>query len=234
VPGLPDDVLARATSALAAEPPHDRTVFLARLRRHWPDLLHGLTLAYGERGRETAERAVDRAVAGFLARPADLRRHVDPDWFQFPRMVGYAAYRMDDLRAPGAVLRDNGISLAVDLVLNHVAAEHEWARRARAGEARYRDYFHVFPDRTGPDAFEATLPEIFPDLAPGSFTWDDELDGWVWTTFHSWQWDLNWHNPDVFGEFADLVCFLADAGAECLRLDAIAFLWKRQGNDCQN
>jgi hypothetical protein len=56
----------------------------------------------------------------------------------------------------------------------------------------------------------------------------------VWTTFNAWQWDLNWHEPDVLCEFAELICFLANAGVECLRLDAIAFLWKRLGTDCQN
>ena len=139
-----------------------------------------------------------------------------------------------DLADLARTLRARGISLTLDLVLNHVAAEHDWARRARAGEERYRRYFHVFPDRTQPDHFEQSLPEVFPDFAPGSFSWDAELDGWVWTTFNTWQWDLNWHEPDVFCEFAELVCFLANTGAECLRLDAIAFLWKRLGTDCQN
>ena len=85
-----------------------------------------------------------------------------------------------------------------------------------------------------PDAYERTLPEVFPDFAPGNFTWDDELDGWVWTTFNEFQWDLNWANPDVFAEYADIVLFLANAGVEVLRLDAIAFLWKRLGTNCQN
>jgi amylosucrase len=292
---LPAAVHAQAAAAVADQPVHDRAVFLTRLRRHWPELLHGLTAAYGEAAPDLAARVVGLAVAGFRARPADLRlldlrRHVEPDWFQSPRMLGYACYadrfagdlqgvaekvpylqelgvtylhlmpllqprpapndggyavadyrrvRADlgstaDLSALAAVLRDSGISLTLDLVLNHVAAEHEWAVRARAGEERYRRYFHVFPDRTGPDAFEQTLPEVFPDFAPGSFSWDDELGGWVWTTFNAWQWDLNWHNPDVFCEFVELVCFLANAGVECLRLDAIAFLWKRLGTDCQN
>ena len=140
---------------------------------------------------------------------------------------------MDDLRALTATLRERGISLVMDLVLNHVAAEHEWARRARAGEQKYRDYFYIFPDRTLPDAYERTLPEIFPDFAPGSFTWDDELDGWVWTTFNKWQWDVNWSNPDVLAEYADIVFFLANQGVEVLRLDAIAFMWKRMGTICQ-
>ncbi|WP_019135576.1 alpha-amylase family protein [Cellulomonas massiliensis] len=141
---------------------------------------------------------------------------------------------MADLRELARDLRAEGISLVVDLVLNHVAREHEWARRARAGEHRYRDYFHVYPDRTLPDRYEETLWEVFPDFAPGSFTWDDELDGWVWTTFHSWQWDLNWANPAVFAELAEVVLHLANEGVEVFRLDAIAFLWKRMGTSSQN
>ncbi len=141
---------------------------------------------------------------------------------------------VDDLRVLAQRLRAQGISLCLDLVLNHVAREHEWAARARAGEERYRDYFYVFSDRVMPDAFERTLPEIFPDFAPGSFTWDDELVGWVWTTFNAWQWDVNWSNPEVLLEYADIVLFLANLGVEALRLDAIAFTWKRLGTNCQN
>ncbi|WP_375500905.1 alpha-amylase family protein [uncultured Jatrophihabitans sp.] len=140
----------------------------------------------------------------------------------------------DDLVELADELRGNGISLVVDLVLNHVAREHAWARAARAGDPHYRAYFYVFPDRIEPDAFEASLPEVFPDFAPGNFTWDEELSGWVWTTFNNFQWDVNWANPDVFAEYADLVCWLANLGVEVLRLDAIAFLWKRKGTDSQN
>ncbi|BEP12712.1 alpha-amylase family protein [Acidothermaceae bacterium B102] len=141
---------------------------------------------------------------------------------------------MDDLRSLSASLRSQGISLVLDLVLNHVAREHAWAVEARDGDAAKRAYFHVFPDRTMPDAYEATLPEVFPDFAPGNFTWDDALQGWVWTTFNEWQWDLDWSNPDVFAEYADVVLFLANAGVEVLRLDAIAFVWKRLGTNSQN
>jgi amylosucrase len=140
----------------------------------------------------------------------------------------------DDLRDLATRLRGEGVSLVLDLVLNHVAAEHEWARRARAGEQRYRDYFYAYPDRSEPDAYEATLPEVFPDFAPGNFTFDEELGSWVWTTFNSWQWDVNWSNPDVLEEYAEIVFFLANLGVEVLRLDAIAFLWKRIGTNCQN
>jgi amylosucrase len=140
---------------------------------------------------------------------------------------------MDDLEALAERLHEFGLSLVLDLVLNHVAREHEWARKARGGHHRYRSYFHVFPDRRLPDAYERTLPEIFPEFAPGSFTWDDELDGWVWTTFNEFQWDLNWANPDVLAEFASIILDLANRGVDVLRLDAIAFMWKKLGTDCQ-
>ncbi len=141
---------------------------------------------------------------------------------------------VDDLRALTTTLRDAGISLCLDLVLNHVAREHAWAAAARAGDPGKRAYFHVHDDRAVPDAFEATLPEVFPDFAPGSFTWDDELAGWVWTTFNDYQWDLDWSNPAVLCEFADIILSLANLGVEVFRLDAIAFIWKRLGTACQN
>jgi amylosucrase len=141
---------------------------------------------------------------------------------------------LEDLLVLAGALRRAGISLVMDLVLNHVAAEHAWAKAAREGDEHYRDYFYVFPDRTEPDRYEATLPEIFPDFAPGSFTYSADLNGWVWTTFNSWQWDVNWGNPDVFAEYAEIILFLANAGVEVMRLDAIAFVWKRIGTNCQN
>lgn len=141
---------------------------------------------------------------------------------------------MDDLEALAGQLRQRGISLVMDLVLNHVAAEHEWAARARAGEQRYRDYFHILTDRAEVDRWEEDLPEIFPDFAPGNFSWDEEIGGWVRTTFNTWQWDLNWANPDVFCEFVDLMGWLANKGVEVFRLDAIAFIWKQIGTTSQN
>jgi amylosucrase len=141
---------------------------------------------------------------------------------------------LDDLRHLAKSLRDNGISLVLDLVLNHVAREHQWAQAARAGSERHRRYFHVFPDRVEPDAYERTLPEVFPGFAPGNFTWDPQLAGWVWTTFNEWQWDVNWANPEVLEEYAEIVLFLGNIGVEVLRMDAIAFLWKRLGTSCQN
>ncbi len=140
----------------------------------------------------------------------------------------------EDLRDLAAALRERGISLCIDLVLNHTAREHAWAAAARAGDAEKRDYYLVYPDRHLPDQYEQSLPEVFPDFAPGNFTWDDELEAWVWTTFNEYQWDLNWANPSVLCEFAEILLGWANAGIEVFRLDAIAFLWKRMGTNCQN
>ncbi len=143
---------------------------------------------------------------------------------------------MVDLQALANELHSNGISLCVDLVLNHTAKEHEWAQRAIAGEQEYLDYYYTFPDRTLPDAYERTLPEVFPDFAPGNFSWYPEADSgrWVWTTFYEFQWDLNYTNPNVFRAMADIMFFLANQGIDVLRLDAVPFIWKRMGTNCQN
>jgi amylosucrase len=150
------------------------------------------------------------------------------------RAVDHALGTIDDLRDVADALRDHDMSLCIDLVVNHTAREHDWARRAMAGEQRYRDYYLIFEDRVMPDAYERTLPDVFPDRAPGNFTWVDEVEGWVWTTFHDYQWDLNYANPDMFTEMLAIICDLANVGVEVFRLDAVPFMWKRMGTDCQN
>ena len=140
---------------------------------------------------------------------------------------------MADLEALAADLHERGIALCIDLVLNHTAREHEWARKALAGEPAYREMYLIYPDRAEPDAYERALPEVFPDTAPGNFTEVPEL-GWVWTTFHDYQWDLNYANPAVFRAMLGTMFALANRGIDVLRLDAAPFLWKRMGTDCQN
>jgi len=141
---------------------------------------------------------------------------------------------MADLANLAVALRENGISLCIDLVLNHTAKEHTWARRALQGDPIYQAYYHMFPDRKIPDQYELTLPEIFPDFAPGNFSYYEAIDRWVWTTFNEYQWDLNYSNPAVFAEFLIIMLYLANRGVDVLRLDAVAFMWKRMGTNCQN
>jgi amylosucrase len=141
---------------------------------------------------------------------------------------------MAELEALARELRANGISLVVDFVFNHTSHEHAWARRALAGDQDYQDFYHLFPDRQMPDAYERNLREIFPDVRPGSFTWQPGIRKWVWTTFHSYQWDLNYSNPAVFRAMLEEMLALANVGVEVLRLDAVAFIWKRLGTNCEN
>ncbi len=139
-----------------------------------------------------------------------------------------------DLEALTGALRSAGISLCSDFILNHVADDHAWARGARDGDQRLRGLFHVFPDRSKPDAYERTLGQVFPQAAPGNFTFVPALDGWAWTTFYPYQWDLNWSNPEVFSAMAATLLRLANRGIEVFRLDSTAFLWKREGTNCMN
>ncbi|MDZ4136654.1 MAG: alpha-amylase family glycosyl hydrolase, partial [Paracoccaceae bacterium] len=150
------------------------------------------------------------------------------------RAINPAFGTMDDLQTLATALRDRGMSLCVDLVLNHTAKEHAWARKAAKGHPRYRDYYLMFDDDTLPKRYEQALVEVFPDTAPGNFTHYPEIGKWVWTTFNEHQWDLNWANPAVFMEIAEIMLFLANRGVDVLRLDAVAFMWKRLGTRCQS
>jgi amylosucrase len=150
------------------------------------------------------------------------------------RDVNPALGTMEELAALATELRHNGISLVLDFVFNHTSGEHIWAQRAAAGEREYQDYYYIFPDRSLPDAYQAHLRDIFPDQRPGSFTWRPDIPGWVWTTFYSFQWDLNYANPVVFAHMAEEMLFLANQGVEVLRLDAVAFIWKKPGTPCES
>jgi amylosucrase len=123
---------------------------------------------------------------------------------------------MEDLRALAADLRGHGMALCVDVVLNHTAREHAWARAALDGDRRKLAYYRTFPDRVEPDEYERTLPEVFPDIAPGSFSWVPELGRWVWTTFNDFQWDLDYTNPEVFRAMAQVIPDLANVGVDVL------------------
>ena len=140
---------------------------------------------------------------------------------------------MADVERLAARLRQGRISLCVDLALNHTADDHEWARRAKAGDAFYRDFYHVLTADEAAER-EKRLTQVFPTTAPGNFTPVPEMGGHVWTSFYPFQWDLNWANPHVFLAMLDTMLRLANHGVEAFRLDSIAFLWKEPGTDCRN
>ncbi len=141
---------------------------------------------------------------------------------------------MDELFRLAEALREEGISLVLDFVFNHTSDDHIWARKAKSKDPDFLAYYYTFPDRELPDQFQKYLREIFPTVRKGSFSWCKEMKRWVWTTFNSFQWDLNYSNPEVFRAMAEEMLFLANQGVEVLRLDAVAFIWKRLGTNCEN
>ncbi|MBF0274788.1 MAG: alpha-amylase, partial [Nitrospinae bacterium] len=141
---------------------------------------------------------------------------------------------LEDLHEVVDEMKKREILLVMDVVVNHTSNEHEWAQRAKAGEKKYLDYYYTFENRNIPDMFEQSMPEIFPETSPGNFTWDEEMQRWVMTVFNNYQYDLNYSNPSVFIEMLDIIFYWANKGVDILRLDAVAFLWKKIGSACQN
>ncbi len=141
---------------------------------------------------------------------------------------------LEDVGQLAKEMKERDILLVLDVVVNHTSNKHYWASCARAGDKKYQDYYYTFENRNVPDMFEQSMPEIFPETSPGNFTWDEEMGRWVMTVFNDFQWDLNYSNPAVFIEMLNIILFWANQGADILRLDAVAFLWKKIGSTCQN
>jgi len=141
---------------------------------------------------------------------------------------------VEDLDALATNLKKLDTLLVLDVVVNHTSDEHAWAHQAIAGDKKYQDYYYMFDDRGTPDLYEQYMPEVFPENAPGNFTWNAEMGKWVMTVFNDYQWDLNYQNPAVFTEMVDIILYWANHGADIIRLDAVAFLWKKIGSTCQN
>eukprot|EP01136_Pigoraptor_vietnamica_P033908 Opistho-1_new@97274 len=141
---------------------------------------------------------------------------------------------LTDLQQVQIHMQQEQMHLMIDIVLNHTSHHHEWAQKAKAGDPVYQDYFYMYDDRSLPDQFDSTMPEIFPESSPGSFTYVKECNKWVMTVFHHYQWDLNYTNPAVFNAMLDTIFFYANLGVDILRIDAPAFIWKQLGTTCQN
>ena len=141
---------------------------------------------------------------------------------------------LEDLKDLQEKMAQKDMYLMLDIVLNHTSHQHEWAIKAKQGDKGYQDYFYMYDNRELPDQFEQTMPDIFPESSPGSFTYSKECHKWVMTVFHHYQWDLNYTNPAVFNAMLDTVFFYANLGVDILRIDAPAFIWKELGTTCQN
>ncbi|MCR4675660.1 MAG: alpha-amylase family protein [Sphaerochaetaceae bacterium] len=141
---------------------------------------------------------------------------------------------MADLKALATDCHKRGISVCLDFVMNHTSEDHEWAKRARAGEKEYQDRYFFYDNWDIPNQFEQTVPQVFPVTAPGNFSWCDEAKKVVMTTFYPYQWDLNYANPVVFNDMTDNMLNLCNHGVDIIRLDAVPYIWKQLGTSCRN
>ena len=141
---------------------------------------------------------------------------------------------MEDLYALAMDCHERGIAVCLDFVMNHTSEDHEWAKRARAGERDYQDRYFFYEGWDIPNAYEQTVPQVFPTTAPGNFTWCEEARKVVMTTFYPYQWDLNYANPAVFQDMTDNMLNLCNHGVDVVRLDAVPYIWKALGTNCRN
>ena len=141
---------------------------------------------------------------------------------------------MEDLEHLTAACHKKNMNVCMDFVMNHTSEDHEWARRARAGEGEYMSRYFFFDNPQIPQQFEQTVPQVFPRNAPGNFTWLPDIGHYVMTTFYPYQWDLNYRNPRVFNEMMYNFLFLANKGIDVIRIDAVPYIWKELGTPCRN
>ncbi len=147
-------------------------------------------------------------------------RTVDPD-------IG----TMDQLRDVFTSMRKHGISPAMDVTVNHTSHEHPWAEAAKAGDPEKQGFYFLMSEAEK-NEYQPNLIDVFPDIRKGSFTWNKDTSKFVWTTFKSSQWDLNYNNPKVLAAMANELMFLANQGAEMLRFDAVPLISKKKGTNC--
>lgn len=150
------------------------------------------------------------------------------------RKVQPALGTMEDLESLTAACRKEGISVCMDFVMNHTSEDHEWAKRARAGEGEYMSRYFFFDNEAIPAEYEKTVPQVFPTTAPGNFTYLADAGHFVMTSFYPYQWDLNYKNPRVFNEMMYNFLFLANKGIDIMRIDAVPYIWKELHTQCRN
>ena len=141
---------------------------------------------------------------------------------------------MDDLSALAEDCHARGIALCLDFVMNHTSEDHEWAKKARAGDWESQCRYFFYDNWVVPNEYERTVPQVFPTTAPGNFSWCPELNKVVMTTFWPYQWDLNYANPMVFNDMTDNMLYLCNRGVDVIRLDAVPYIWKCLGTTCRN
>ncbi len=142
--------------------------------------------------------------------------------------------KMEELAALAKACHKQKISLCMDFVMNHTSEDHEWAKKAREGDGEYMSRYFFYDNPSIPQAYDRTVPQVFPTTAPGNFTYLEEMGYYVMTSFYPYQWDLNYKNPRVFNEMMYNFLYLANQGMDIIRIDAVPYIWKKLGTQCRN
>src|SRR3979411_802166 len=162
--------------------------------------------------------------------PSPLRDdgYASPDYTDTPPSYG----TLRDFKTFLREARWRGLKVITELVLNHTSDQHPWFQRARRAPAGtvHRD-FYVWSDSL--DRYkEARI--IFKDFETSNWAWDPVAKAYYWHRFYSHQPDLNWDHPHVLNAILQAMDFWFDLGVDGLRLDAVPYLFEREGTNCEN
>ncbi|HVF54187.1 MAG TPA: maltose alpha-D-glucosyltransferase [Actinomycetota bacterium] len=123
-----------------------------------------------------------------------------------------------------------GIKVIADFVMNHTSDQHPWFQESRQPGSDKRDWY-VWSDTDKPYS-EARI--IFLDTEKSNWTWDEEAGAYFWHRFFSHQPDLNYDNEEVQEQMLAGLKFWLDLGLDGYRLDAVPYLYEREGTNCEN
>jgi maltose alpha-D-glucosyltransferase/alpha-amylase len=137
----------------------------------------------------------------------------------------------EDLRAFIDAAHQRGIRVIADLVMNHTSSDHPWFQEARSSPDSPKRDWYVWSE-TVHRYEEARV--IFVDTETSNWTWDDEAGAYYWHRFFAHQPDLNYDNPEVQDAMIDVLRFWLDLGLDGFRLDAVPYLFEREGTNCEN
>jgi len=139
---------------------------------------------------------------------------------------------LEDFKVLLEAAHDRGLRVITELVLNHTSDQHPWFQRARSAPpgSPERD-FYVWSDT--PEKYQDARV-IFQDFEPSNWSWDPVAMAYYWHRFYAHQPDLNYDNPAVWEAVFPLLDFWLDLGVDGLRLDAVPYLYEREGTNCEN
>ncbi len=137
---------------------------------------------------------------------------------------------LDDFQAFLHEAHHRGMRVITELVMNHTSDQHPWFQEARDSTSVKHDWY-VWSDT--PEKYQEARV-IFTDTEPSNWSWDRRVQKYYWHRFFSHQPDLNFDNPEVRDEMRRVLFYWLDMGVDGLRLDAVPYLYEREGTNCEN